>query len=503
MGCACIPSPKPLFRVVKMTVGVTDVHVDDPTPDSDVPLIVDLDGTLIKTDSLIENMLIVLRENPLRLLTSLPSLLRGKAAFKSRLADMVVPDPATYPYNQAVLALIQKARARGGKVYLATAANVQIADAVQAHLGLFDGLFASGQDHNLSRTAKADLLVTQFGAGGFDYVGNDVADLPVWDRARRVYVVDPSSTLRRVVDRRHPGHILLSQRTARLATYAKAARVHQWVKNILIFLPAVAGHFFAAPTWLTILLGFAAFSFCASSVYLLNDLLDLRNDRQSLGKRHRPFAAGTIPLSHGLLLSPLLLLVSLGLGAAVSSDFLAVLVGYYALTLGYSFVLKRIAMLDVVALCCLYGIRMIAGAVAVSVPLSHWFAAFAMFLFFFLALIKRGTELAVLKRAGLTDVGGRDYRADDLGVVESMAAGSGFVSVLVLALYVSSVEGSKLYAHPERLWAACLVMIYWVGHLLLTTHRGGMHEDPVVFALTDRRSLACGLVMALIVGFSL
>ncbi len=468
-----------------------------------VPLIVDLDGTLIRTDSLIENLLTILRKAPLRLFILFRAIFNGKAIFKSRLAEIASPDPTIYPYNQAVLALIQEARCRGGKVFLATAANDRIACDVQGHLGLFDGQFASTKDINLSGKAKADLLVQQFGTEGYDYIGNHVDDVPVWDCARRVYVVDPSRQLRCLVERRYPGHIVLSERINTLATYVRAARVHQWIKNILIFLPALAGHLFSASTLGTLLLGFAAFSFCASSVYLLNDMLDLRSDRLSNSKRHRPFAAGAIPLSHGLLLVPILLVLSLGLGFAVSVDFLMVLVGYYALTFAYSFILKRLAMLDVMALCCLYGIRMIAGSVAASVPLSHWFAAFAMFLFFFLALIKRATELAVLKRGGSAVASGRGYRADDLGVIASMAAGSGFVSVLVLALYVSSIEGSKLYAHPERLWAACLVMIYWVGHLLLTTHRGDMHEDPVVFAVTDVKSLICGLAMALIVGFSL
>lgn len=486
-----------------MTVDLREATGGDACGAEGVPLIVDLDGTLIRTDSLIENALTILGETPLRVFTFFPALLKGKAQFKAHLADMAIPDPTVQPYNDAVLAMIHAARSRGVKVYLATAADERIAQSVQDHLGLFDGLFASAKGLNLSGKAKADLLVQRFGAKGFDYIGNEVADLPVWDRARQVYVVDPSARLRRLLGQRYPGFTLLSERIATLSTYARAVRVHQWIKNILLFLPALAGHFFSASTWGTLLLGFAAFSLCASSVYLLNDLLDLRSDRRSKSKQRRPFAAGALPLSHGLLLAPLLLLGALGLGLAVSVDFLAVLVGYYALTLAYSFILKRLAMLDVVALCCLYGIRMIAGSVAASVPLSHWFAAFAMFLFFFLALIKRATELAVLRKVGLAGASGRDYRSDDLAVIESMAAGSGFVSVLVLALYVSSVEGSQLYAHPERLWAACLVMIYWVGHLLLTTHRGDMHDDPVVFAVTDGKSLACGLILALIVGFSL
>ncbi|KPF81107.1 hypothetical protein IP70_24585 [alpha proteobacterium AAP38] len=486
-----------------MLASPPDVIDGSPRLAAAIPLIVDLDGTLIQTDSLIECALSVLGKRPLTLVGALAAMPQGKAQFKSSLADVAIPDPATYPYNQAVLAQIHEARSRGVKVYLATGANERIGRAVYDYLGLFDGLFASTPELNLSRQAKAELLVKHFGANGFDYIGNDHDDVPVWDQARHVYVVDPVRGLLHLVTKRFPDHILISTRTATVSSYLRAVRVHQWVKNILIFLPALAGHFFSAQTWILLLLSFLAFSFCASSVYILNDMLDLNNDRRSQSKRLRPFAAGKIPLSHGLMLAPLLLLASLGLGLAVSLDLLVVLVCYYALTLIYSFVLKRLAILDVVALCCLYGIRMVAGAIAVAVPLSHWFAAFAMFLFFFLALIKRATELAVLKHSGSTSVGGRDYQVDDLGVIESMAAGSGLVSILVLALYISSVEGSKLYAHPERLWAACLVMIYWVGHLLLTTHRGDMNDDPVVFAVTDVKSLACGLAMALVVGFSL
>jgi 4-hydroxybenzoate polyprenyltransferase len=267
--------------------------------------------------------------------------------------------------------------------------------------------------------------------------------------------------------------------------------------------PALAGHVFLGQALVDLCLGFVAFCLCASSAYVLNDLFDVGNDRQDRVKRYRPFAAGLIPLRHGLLLSPLLLLAGLALGACLHPSFLAALVGYYTLTLAYSLILKRLAMLDVVALSGLYGIRMVAGAAVSGVPLSHWLAAFAMFLFLFLALIKRATELKWQRDAGRTTGNGRGYSAEDLGIIEAMAAASGFVSVMVFALYVSSIEVLQLYGHPARLWAACLVMIYWVGHLLLLTHRGRMHDDPVVFAVTDRNSLACGLVLALIVGASL
>lgn len=467
------------------------------------PLVVDLDGSLVNSDTLIENCLGLLRADPLGFLRCLPSLLHGKAAFKAAVAQAVALDPALLPYNEAVMELIRRARQRGVKVFLATAADQRIAGVVHDHLGLFDGFFASADGRNLSGAAKAAALVAAFGVGGFDYVGNDHADLEVWERAGEVYVVAPGAGLRREIERRHPGLVVVSAPTGSPAHYAKALRVHQWIKNILLFVPAVAGHVFQLETWLSLVLGFVAFSLCASSAYLLNDLLDLPNDRQDRAKRHRPFAAGLIPLQHGLVLAPLLLLSGLALGAILTPSFLAALVGYYVLTLAYSFALKRLSMLDVVALSGLYGIRMVAGAAVSGVPLSHWLAAFAMFLFLFLALIKRATELRWQKDAGRTNISGRGYSADDLGIIEAMAAGAGFVSVMVFALYVSSIEVAQLYGHPERLWAGCLVMIYWVGHVLLLTHRGRMHDDPVIFAVTDRTSLACGLVLALIVGASL
>jgi 4-hydroxybenzoate polyprenyltransferase len=258
-----------------------------------------------------------------------------------------------------------------------------------------------------------------------------------------------------------------------------------------LLVPALAAHHFGAASVAQSVIGLLSFSLCASGVYLLNDLVDLERDRRHPSKCKRPFAAGTISLFHGMALIPGLLTVSLLLSLLLPAEFTAVLGGYLALTLAYSLWLKHQMMLDVVVLACLYGLRLVAGGAAAGVGLSAWLAALSIFLFCSLALTKRCTELADRIARGAGDPVGRDYVLGDLPVLQMLAAASGFVAILVLALYVNSDAVRALYRHPERLWLLCVVLVYWVGRVQILAHRGDMHDDPVVFAATDRVSLAC------------
>ncbi len=467
------------------------------------PLIVNVDGTLVRTEMLIEHFFYVFSTHPFRTVLLFARLWQGTSAFKAAVATAGAIDPALIPYNDAVLSLIKAERAKGRQIYLATAVSERSALRIVDHINLFDGHFASSAHVHLSGAAKAERLKAEFGDGGFDYVGHDYEDLPVWDSARRVYVVDATARLQIVISHRYADPQIVSRREGGVWRYAKALRVHQWLKNILVFLPALAAHDVTLARWSTLLLAFLSFSACASSVYLLNDLLDLHSDRQHPTKRSRPFASGALPLRAGLILAPSLLLAGCGMALVVSPAFLGVLMAYYALTTGYSLYLKRLAMLDVVTLGGLYGMRIIAGGIATAIPLSYWLVTFAIFLFLFLALVKRATELVANQETGTTQAIGRGYAAYDLGLVEAMAAASGFVSVMVLALYFSSLHMTQLYTHPEYMWSICLTMQYWIGHVLLLTHRGQMHDDPLVFAVTDHGSLGCGVVVALIIGVSL
>ena len=277
--------------------------------------------------------------------------------------------------------------------------------------------------------------------------------------------------------------------------YLQALRPHQWIKNALVALPAIAGHNFSVGTLATVLIAIVSFSLCASSAYLINDMLDLPHDRAHPQKRHRPIAAGTVPLNHAAMLTAATVMSSLALAFALPPAFMGILAAYFMLSTVYTVFLKRKLMIDVVALAALYGIRVLAGGAATGIPLSHWLVGFCFFIFLSLALVKRTTEMMTLPESSLDALMGRDYRRMDLQTIIALTAASGFVAVLVLALYVSSPEIAALYRHADLLWGICIILVYWLGRVCILTGRGEMHQDPVIFAVTDRISLLAGLAV--------
>lgn len=462
------------------------------------PLIADVDGTLLKTDLLLESFFELLAHRPRKALSAITALKDGKAALKARLAELAMIEVETLPLNEDVLAFLKAEKAAGRPLYLASAADKRYVEALAAHVPLFNGVFGSEPGLNLAGSSKAKVLCDAFGEGQFDYIGDAPVDEAVWRRASGVYIANASSRHLAAVRQWAPHAMPIGTRSNGWRDYLKVLRAHQWLKNILVFAPTFAAHEFGWPLIASVI-AFVSFSLCASSVYILNDLLDLRGDRAHVRKRQRPFASGRVPLVTGIALVPVLLLISLAFALFLPPAFCAVLAGYYALTCAYSFLLKRKLLVDVVTLACLYGARLMAGAAAASVVLSPWLIAFAIFLFLSLALVKRCSELVDRKQAGRGDPVGRAYRLDDLPLLEIMAVASGYVAVLVLALYVHSDEVRVLYDHPDRLWLLCVPLLYWVSRVSLLTHRGGMHDDPVIFAVTDRVSqlvaVICGLVM--------
>lgn len=463
-----------------------------------VPLVVDLDGTLLKTDLLYEALFVLLAAHPLTALRAPLWRKEGKTAFKTRLIDAVLLDLHTLPVNHAVLDLMREARAAGRRVYLASASDRRYVQAFADRMGGFDGVCAPdvASDHGAEDTARS--LTVLFGEGGFDYVGASMADVSVWQAARTAYAVNASAAVVRAARAVSADVRVVKGPGAGVGDYLRAMRLHQWAKNLLVLVPGLAAHVFSVDALGHAALAFLSFSLCASSVYLLNDLLDLRNDRQHVRKRLRPLASGMVPLSHGVALFPLLLLASLTAALLLSPAFVAVLAGYYVLTLAYSLVLKRYLIIDVLTLSSLYGVRLVAGGVAFGVPLSEWLVAFSTFLFLSLALVKRVTELIGRHRQGIGDPAGRAYGLDDLPVLEMLAASSGFVSVLVFILYIRSPDVVVLYHHPKLLWGGGLVLIYWLCRIMVLTRRGEMHDDPVIYAVTDRVSLLCGLLLVLV-----
>lgn len=454
----------------------------------DPPLVVDVDGTLIRSDILLESFLALFSIAPIKALKAIAALRLGRASLKCRIASQATIHVETLPLNDDVLGFINAERRKGRKIYLASASDVRYVQALADHLGIFEGVFGSREAVNLAGEAKAQCLCEAFGEKGFDYIGDGRVDETVWRKARRVYIADARPAYLVQVRAWAPDARAIGVRRGTFKEYLRAMRIHQWVKNALIFVPAIAAHAIV-DEFANVVMAFISFSLCASSVYILNDLIDIRNDRAHSRKKNRPFAIGSIPILHGIVLSPLLLLGSIALTLFLPLQFLGVVAFYYMLTCAYSFYLKKKVLVDVTVLACLYGCRLWAGAVAASIVLSPWLIAFAIFLFFCLALVKRCSELMNNLQAGKADPAGRGYRLADLPALQFMSAASGYVSLLVLALYLNSDAVRVLYTYPDRLWIICIILLLWVSRVLLLTQRGEMHDDPVVFAATDRASL--------------
>ena len=469
-----------------------------------VALCVDLDGTLIHSDLLLESFLLLIKENPLYLLLVPFWLLGGKARLKREIASRVTLDGSALPYTKPLVAWLQEQKAAGRKLWLCTASDESLARAVADHLGFFDGVLASNGQTNLSGSNKAAALVAKFGEKGFDYCGNEKVDLRVWPHARGAIVVNASGSLAAEASRVTQVLGQYPFKPAGLKVVLKALRVHQWAKNALIFVPVAAAHHLSDVAVIgQALMAFVAFSLCASSVYLLNDMLDLAADRQHHSKCHRPFAAGTLSLLFGLLAAPLLLVAAVLISLCLPAKFLLVLTAYYVVTLAYSFALKRMVMIDVLTLAGLYTVRIVAGAAATAIPLSFWLLMFAIFIFLSLAIVKRYAELHQMKVQGKLKAQGRGYQVEDLSLLQSLGASSGYLSILVLALYLNTPDIARMYHQPKLVWLLVPIMLYWISRIWMQTHRGNMHDDPLVYALKDRVSLITGAMAAVVLALAI
>lgn len=452
-----------------------------------VPLVVDLDGTLIRADLLHETVIQMLVREPARLLAMPGWLLRGKAYFKAQVAARVELQAESLPYHDEFVAWLRSERAGGRPMTLCTASDVRLAEAVARESGLFDDVMASDGVTNLSAQHKADALVARFGRHGFDYAGNAMADVAVWAAARRAVVVNARARVRSAAAGVAEVEREFAAGAASWRQWLKALRVHQWVKNMLVFLPLFGAHDFTnVPALLRVTLAFVAFSLCASSVYLVNDLVDLDSDRQHPRKRHRPLAAGTLTIPAGLVASALLAAAAFTVAVfGVNLQFAAWLLVYLVATACYSFWLKRKMLVDSLVLAGLYTLRLLAGGAAASTATGFWLLAFSMFLFLSLAMVKRYSELKETFLRGRARTPGRDYMVDDLPLVETLGIASGFSSVLVLALYINGDTVARLYKNEQLIWLTVPVLLYWVSRMWLKAHRGELSDDPVVFALSD------------------
>jgi 4-hydroxybenzoate polyprenyltransferase len=447
------------------------------TPTAKLPLVVDLDGALIRSDVLVEMVFGFVGRFPLEAWKIPLWLWRGKAVLRQRLAQSVDIDAATLPYDARVLGRVVEARDEGRPVYLASAYDQRLLGAVAGHLGVA-GWFAAA-DADTSADGKAARLAAAFGAGGFDYIGNDRMD--------GAGASHDATALPRDGAPRTSWRALL-----------RLLRPHQWAKNVLVGVALLTAHRFTPAAALQAFLAAVAFSACASAAYIVNDLVDIQADRNHPRKRMRPFASGDASFAAGAILAVLCLLFAFAVAVAISVEFLGVLALYLALTTAYSLLLKRKLLIDVVTLAVLYTVRVVAGAVAIEVPMSEWLLTFCMFIFLSLALVKRYSELAVRFDVGLPEPANRNYKIDDLSVVFSLAAAAGYCAVVVFALYLSSDAVRALYAHSSLLWLACPLFIYWISRILMLSHRRVLHDDPIEFAIKDRVTWATAALVILV-----
>jgi len=461
-------------------------------PDSGpaLPLCIDLDGTLTHTDLSVESLLMALRNAPWIVFLLPAWLIRGKAHLKSRLSDYADLDVSVLPYHADVIALVSEARAEQRRTILVTGSHQKYAEQVGRHLGIFDEIMATRADYNLTGANKARALHERFGDQGFEYIANGTVDLPVWQLAGASVTVNaPRDVVKKVglLGRPHkdiPG----SPTSAR--TWLKAIRIHQWAKNALLFVPLITAHEIQnTAAFFAVFIAFLCFGLCASATYIVNDLFDLESDRYHARKKKRPFASGAISAKGGIIGAVLLLGSGFGLALMLPPAFQLALGAYIVSTLLYSFRLKKVASLDVLILAGLYTLRVIAGAFAAGITLSFWLLAFSMFIFLCLALVKRVAELIELQKRGANnpsvEIRGREYSTQDIPILQTMGAASGYLAVLVLALYINSAEVLELYHSPEILWLIAPLLLLWVTRLWIVTTRGYMDEDPIFFAIKD------------------
>lgn len=484
-----------------------------------VPLCVDLDGTLVKSDTLVDSVLAIARQHPTALLQIPGWIGQGKAAFKRHVTSTVTLDVEHLPYNKPLLEWLRAEHGRGRAIYLATAADRALADRVAEYLGIFAGVLASDGSTNLAGGNKLAAFKSHFGES-FCYIGNAQPDFDVLAACEAPMVANPHRNLTGNLAR---GRVMVARsfedRTPAVKSWLKAIRLHQWAKNTLIFVPVLLAHAWSVSTLLAAVVAFISFGLCASATYIINDLLDIEADRRHPRKRRRPFAAGDLSPMAGVAAVAIMLTASVILAvwlrnivAAVpagdylpggSYRFLEWLALYTATTLTYSFYLKRKLLLDVFVLSGLYTIRILAGSAATGVPMSPWLAGFSVFLFLSLAFVKRFSEMEGLRESGKSVTNGRGYFVNDLEQLRVLGTGAAYAAVVVMTLYITNPETTLLYRHTARLWLVVPVVLLWLSQVWMLASRGQMHDDPVVWACTDKRSLLLGVLMAVVIWWAL
>jgi 4-hydroxybenzoate polyprenyltransferase len=464
------------------------------------PLCVDLDGTLVKSDTLMDSLMVLARTQPMAVLRLPLWLMGGRARLKAEVGARIALDVRHLPYNRALVEYLESERGDGRTLYLTTGADQALAARIASHLGIFDGVLASDGKTNLTGGNKLDGVRQTFGEQHYDYVGNAGPDLALLERAHAAMLANPSTSLRSRLRARHVEvEREFEDRAPRAKAVLKAIRLHQWAKNVLVFLPLLLAHSLRLDLVVKAAVAFASFSLCASATYIVNDLLDIEADRRHPTKKLRPFAAGDLPVTAGIGIGVAFLAIAVAVAVMLlPAAFLIWLLVYLVTTLSYSLYLKRVVLADVILLSGLYTVRMLAGAAATDVPISQWLGAFSLFLFLSLAMVKRFSELQNTRARGQTLANGRGYLLGDIEQLRSFGTASAYAAVVVFSFYIGGHDVTALYRHPVRLWLITPLMILWLSRVWLLASRGELDEDPVIFAVTDRISLLIGVAVVAI-----
>jgi len=461
---------------------------------SSVPLCVDLDGTLLKTDMLYESFIRLIRLQPWCLFLFPVWLIKGKANLKAKIAERVDLTDIVLPFNDDVVKFVSDERTKRPTVLL-TGTTQSIANVVASQCDIFDEVQGSSTQVNLTGQNKTYWLLEKYGEKNFDYIGNEKADLPVWETARKAHVVSTKNGISETVGRDFSEKFLIEKPSWK--DYLSLIRIHQWSKNALVFVPFLLEYKFNdLNAALVVVLAFLAMCFLASATYIINDMLDLSVDRQNSTKKKRVLASGRISILQGFKVMLILLALTVVLMFFLPWKLDVLLLCYLIFTLTYSFFLKQKAILDIISIAALHTLRVIAGTVAVQTQWSFWLLAFSMFLLFSLATAKRVAELTNLNSSNRKHAIGRDYQVADIPLLIATGVSTGYISVLVVALYINSSKVQELYTQPVILWFLCPVLMYWIGRIWLKTSRGGLHEDPIIFAIRDRTSWFTVAVLA-------
>ncbi|MGI6681309.1 MAG: UbiA family prenyltransferase [Bdellovibrionota bacterium] len=456
-------------------------------------LFVDLDGTLIKGDLLYECLISIIKKSFFSIFFIPIWLLKGKAYLKEKFSLLIELNVELLPYNQEVVAYIKAKKEKGIRIILATASNHNLAKPISGFLGLFDDVIASNKKENLKGKNKLKKIKSYLSDNNFSkefsYIGDSTADIVIFNEAKEPIIVGNEKIYNKIKLKNKNAKFIAESAKFSITSFLSMIRTYQWVKNLLIFIPLILSHkFLNIDLVLKAIVAFFSFSFLASSVYIINDIFDINADRMHPSKKHRAIASGDIPISLGLktviFLIPFSIVISLSLG----KEFLLILTLYFITTTLYSIFFKKIVLVDILILSLLYTVRILAGGVALNIALSPWLAMFSLFMFFSLACAKRYAELYAVKNNLQHKIMGRGYQASDLEQIQIFGSSSGYIAVLIFALYIQSDVSVRLYKTPSFLWGLCPLMLYWISRVWLISHRGQMEQDPIIFAMKDKAS---------------